>query len=130
MQATGIVDRRVDIGTAGLEQEHLRTALDEAAGGGGACRAGADDDDVGHEIVGIAVMDGVHCGVGHGISASVSVDADVVTPSSNSSRSASKYDPHASQRHCDGDHLPAPLATRSTVGASQNGQVGGGAHGS
>ena len=55
MQPAGIVDRRVDVGTARLEQQHANVPIDEPARGSGAGGAGADDDDVGFEALGVGV---------------------------------------------------------------------------
>ena len=46
MDAPGVVDRRVLVAPARFEQEHGRSALDQAARNDRAGRAGADDDDV------------------------------------------------------------------------------------
>ena len=58
MQTPWIVDRRVDIGTARFEQQHLDAAIHESASRGGTGGARAHDDDVGLEVVDVAVCNG------------------------------------------------------------------------
>src|SRR4051794_40463557 len=69
VETSRIVDRRVDVGTPRLEQQHLDAAIDEPASGGRAGGPGADDDHVGPEVVDVAVCNSRgDWGLGHVIS--------------------------------------------------------------